>query len=69
MGFNVQEVYLGTYNEHEVVVIKDFVKPKEQFVPFNDLGESSIEADRDQYQYSYEDITRILLLNKVLIGR
>ncbi len=66
MGFNVQEVYLGTYKNEEVVVIKDFVKPKEQFVAFNDLGESSIEADRDQFQYSYEDITRILLLNNKL---
>lgn len=66
MGFNVQEVYLGTYKNEAVVVIKDFVKPKEQFVAFNDLGESSIEADRDQFQYSYEDITRILLLNNKL---
>lgn len=66
MGFNVQEVYLGTYQEQEVVVIKDFIKTGEQFVAFNDLGESSIEADRERFQYSYEDITQILLMNNKL---
>jgi hypothetical protein len=66
MGFDVQEVYLGTFKDHEVVVIKDFVKANEQFVAFNDLGESSIEADREKFQYSYEDITQILSLNNKL---
>lgn len=66
MGYDVQEVYLGTFKEHEVVVIKDFVKIGEQFVAFNDLGESSIDADREKFQYSYEDITEILSLNNKL---
>lgn len=66
MGFDVQEVYLGTYKDFEVVVIKDFVRSGEQFVAFNDLGESSIEADRENFQYSYVDITQILTLNNKL---
>lgn len=66
MGFNVQETYLGTYNHQEVVVIKDFVHDNQQFVAFNDLGESSIEADREKFTYSYEDITKILKLNNKL---
>ncbi len=66
MGFNVQETYLGTYNGQEVVAIKDFVENHQQFVAFNDLGESSIEADRKRFTYSYEDITEILKSNNKL---
>ncbi len=63
MGFEVQEVFLGTYNGEEVVAIKDFIGKNQQFVAFNDVGESSIEEDRDKFTYSYEDITEILLAN------
>lgn len=66
MGFNVQETYLGTYNKQEIVVIKDFVQNNQQFVTFNDLGESSIEADRERFTYSYDDITKILKSNNKL---
>lgn len=66
MGFNVQETYLGTYKGNEVVAIKDFVNKDEQFVAFNDLGESSIEEDREKYQYSYKDIIEILKANNKL---
>lgn len=62
----VQEVFLGTYEDEQVVVIKDFVKDYQNFVAFNDIGESSIEENRDQFQYSYEDITNILKANNKL---
>ncbi len=62
----VQEVYLGTYNNENVVVIKDFVKNNQNFVPFNDVGESSIEEDREKFQYTYEDIIEILKTNNKL---
>lgn len=65
-GLKVQSVYLGTYDGEEVVAIKDFVNENQQFVAFNDVGESSIEEDRDTFQYSYEDITKALLSNNKL---
>jgi hypothetical protein len=66
LGFNVQEVYLGTYKSEHIVAIKDFVEEGQQFVAFNDVGESSIEENRDEFTYSYEDITKILLANNKL---
>ena len=64
LGFKVQDTYLGTYNGEEVVACKDFVAGTPfQFVPFNDVGESSLEKDKDKYQYSYEDIMRMLREN------
>ena len=66
LGINVQETYLGTYNGEEVVAIKDFVTGSQQFVAFNDVGESSIDEDRNQYTYSYDYITEILRANNKL---
>lgn len=62
----MQEVYLGSYKGEKVVAIKDFVEDGQQFVAFNDVGESSIEENRDEFTYSYEDITKILLVNNKL---
>lgn len=66
LGFNVHETYLGFYNGKAVVACKDFVSDEVQFVPFNDVGESSIEANRDLYQYSYDDIISLLESNRKL---
>ncbi|MCF8020807.1 MAG: HipA domain-containing protein [Vallitaleaceae bacterium] len=66
MGYEVQETYLGTYKGEEVVAIKDFVAKGQQFVAFNDVGESSIEEDREKFTYDYEGITDILLANNKL---
>ena len=44
----------------------DFVQENQQFVAFNDVGESSIETDRDKFVYSYEDISKILYANNKL---
>ncbi len=66
MGYVVQETYLGTYKGEDIVAIKDFVEQGQQFVAFNDVGESSIETDRDEFTYSYEDITDILMANNKL---
>ena len=66
LNINCQDTYLGTYNGENVVACKDFVINDYQFVPFNDIGESTIEEDRDQYQYSYDDIVSLLLTNKKL---
>lgn len=66
LGFECQETYLGTYRGQNVVACKDFVVDGYQFVPFNDVGESTIEEDKEQYQYSYEDIMLLLSANKKL---
>ena len=66
LNINCQETFLGTYNGENVVACKDFVIDGYQFVPFNDVGESTIEEDKDRYQYSYEDIVSLLLANKKL---
>ena len=66
LGFNCQNTFLGKYKGENVVACKDFVVDGYQFVPFNDVGESTIDEDKEQYQYNYEDIMLILLANKKL---
>ena len=66
LGFDVQETYLGTYNGENVVACKNFVDESQQFVPFNDVGESTLEEDKEQYQYEYDDIMRMLVDNSKL---
>ena len=65
LGFDCQDTYLGKYKEENVVACRDFVNAGYQFVPFNDVGESTIE-DRELYQYSYDDIVELLQMNKKL---
>lgn len=60
LGFEVQDTYLGLYYGEEVVACKNFVFDEYQFVPFNDVGESSLEQDKETYQYSYQDIMQML---------
>lgn len=66
LGFPTQETYLGTYLGEQVVACKDFIEHGVQFVPFNDVGESSLDHDKDRYQYSYEDIMKMLRDNSKL---
>lgn len=66
LGIECQDTFLGTYNGENVVACKDFVVNGFQFVPFNDIGESTIEEDKELYQYSYEDIVELLQANKKL---
>ena len=64
IGIPVQKVYLGTYKGENVVACKDFINDLEQFVPFNDVGESTIDIDISKYQYTYENIMFMLEENK-----
>lgn len=66
LGFPVQETYLGTYNGQQVVACKSFIENGYQFVPFNDVGESTLDHDKDKYQYSYTDIMKMLYDNSKL---
>lgn len=63
LGLEAQETTLGRYGEESVVVIKDFLGEGELFVPFNGLGDSSIENDKELFQYTYEDIIEMLESN------
>ncbi|MBR6528557.1 MAG: HipA domain-containing protein [Firmicutes bacterium] len=60
LGIETQETFLGTYKGENVVAIKDFLGEDEVFVPFNGVGDSSLEQDKEKYQYSYEDIIGML---------
>lgn len=66
LGFEVQETFLGIYKGEEVVLCKNFVEDNCQFVPFNDVGESTLDNDKEKYQYSYEDIMQMLIDNSKL---
>lgn len=66
LGMPAQETFLGTYSGRDVVALEDFVKENQKFVPFNEVGDSSLEHDRDTYQYSYSDIMRMLEENTKL---
>lgn len=63
LGIETQETFLGTYKGEHVVVIQDFLGEDEVFVPFNGVGDSSLEQDKEKYQYSYEDIINMLQEN------
>jgi len=66
LDMHAQNTYLGTYKGRNVVLMEDFVKENQQFVPFNEVGDSSLENDRETYQYSYTDIMQMLKANTKL---
>ncbi len=59
-GISAHKTYLGYRNGEEVVACKDFNIFENQFVPFNDVGESTLDQDKETYQYDYEDIMQML---------
>lgn len=63
LGIEAQETHLGTYKGEQVVAICDFLGEDEVFIPFNGVGDSSLEQDKDKYQYSYDDIINMLMDN------
>lgn len=63
LGIETQETFLGTYHHEEVVAIRDFLGEDEIFVPFNGVGDSSLEQNKEKYQYSYDDIIHMLKEN------
>lgn len=66
LGIDAQETYLGTYHQEEVVACKSFLSNGEQFVPFNDVGESTLDQDKERYQYEYTDVMQMLRDNTKL---
>ena len=59
LGIPVQETYLGTYKGKNVVLMKNFCNPGESLVHFNDVGESTLEQDKERYQYSYVSFVKL----------
>ena len=49
-----------------MVACKDFNVEGRQFVPFNDVGESTLDQDKETYQYDYGDIMQMLADNSKL---
>lgn len=66
LGIETQETNLGLYNGENIVTIKDFLEEDETFVPFNGVGDSSLEQDKEKYQYTYDDIIEMLKDNMKL---
>lgn len=66
LGFSVQATALGLYKGEQVVACKNFNSDVEQFVPFNDVGESTLDQDKETYQYDYADIMQMLHDNSKL---
>jgi hypothetical protein len=61
LGEEAQETFLGTYDNKNVVVCKDFINREDSlFVPFNDVSQSSLEYDKNNYEYAYKDIVKML---------
>ncbi len=65
-GINAHKTFLGYRNGEQVVACKDFNEEGKQFVPFNDVGESTLDQDKETYQYDYEDIMQMLRDNSKL---
>jgi len=63
VGETAQVTALGLYRGRQVVLCKDFNRIDGIFTPFNGVGESSLERDRELYSYTYEDITMMLVHN------
>lgn len=66
VGLEAQQTFLGTCDGNPVVVMKDFIGEDEIFVPFNDVGDSTLEQSRERYQYTYHDIMQMLEENMKL---
>lgn len=65
-GLEAHKTYLGYRAGEEVVACKDFNVQGRQFVPFNDVGESTLDQNKEVYQYDYEDIMQMLRDNSKL---
>lgn len=66
VGLEAQQTFLGICDGSPVVVMKDFIGEDEIFVPFNDVGDSTLEQSRERYKYTYDDIMRMLEENMKL---
>lgn len=66
LGVEAQTTYIGKYGNDNVVAMIDFLNDNETFVPFNGVGDSSLDEDKERFQYSYNDIIDMLKANTKL---
>lgn len=66
LSIPVQETSLGIYRGEQVVACKNFIPNDAIFVPFNDVGESTLDNDKSLYTYEYEAIMQMLEYNSKL---
>lgn len=66
LGFDAQKTILGTYKGENVVACKIFGDHENQFVPFHDVGDSSLEITGKREPYTYSGICTLLQRNKKL---
>lgn len=66
LSISVQETYLGIYKGEQIVACKNFIPNDAIFVPFNDVGESTLDNDKNLYTYEYETIMQMLEDNSKL---
>ena len=66
LGIEAQQTFLGTCEGRNVVVMKNFLDKNEIFVAFNGVGESTLEREKELYQYTYDDICAMLEENTKL---
>ena len=66
LGIPAQETLLGTYKGEKVVACLDFNCNGFKFVPFNDLGESTIDGGKGNFRYSYQKIQDLISKNRKL---
>jgi len=63
IGETAQWTRLGIYQTRPIVLCKDFNTDDTLFTPFNGVGESSLERDKELFQYTYQDIIIMLKEN------
>lgn len=68
LGFEAQQVLLGTYENEFVVACKDFMSGI-NFTPFDDVGESSLEIDKSDSSYTYDNIQSLILQNNKIVDK
>lgn len=59
-GLPAQDVELGYFNGEHVVACRDFNEGGYSFVPFDGVGESSLDNEKENYSYEYDDIMEML---------
>lgn len=67
LGIEAQEAFLGYYKGEEVVLIKDFNKEGSFFVPFDELSDIYLDDDEGNFEYSFEDVIRLIEHNRRIV--
>ena len=67
LGISAQEAFLGKYKGEDVVLVKDFNKEGSFFVPFDELSDIYLDEEDGEFEYSFEDVIRLIKENKKIV--